>query len=137
MPKLDLTATKLERKRQLADLVASHLTALGHEASVVCDRKNAAGHLDRVLVDSSVGLVHTTASVSRDPNGSILTSDIDSGAQTFLAGKDFVAYGWVDRSGRTLIQFVPIALILGKRFLAKTDIIHLADRTLSTVLPGP
>lgn len=137
MPKLDLSITKVERKRQLAELVAERLNALGHPAAVVSNRKNENGHVDRVLIESSLGLVHTTASVSTDPNGSILVCDIEDGSQDFLAGKAFVVYGWVDRSGRTLMQFIPTAHVLGRRSMLKADILHLADRALSTVLPGP
>lgn len=136
MPKLDLSVSKLERKRQLAELVAKRLIELGHTATVITDHKNENGHTDRVIVKSSLGLVHTTASVATDPNGSIPVSDFEDGGQNFLAGKAFVVYGWLDRSGRTFMQFVPTAQVLGRRSMLKADIIRLADQELSTVLPG-
>ena len=73
--------TVLERKKCLAALVAGHLTSLGHTASIIEGRINSQGHTDRVLVESSIGLVHLTASVNRDPQGSIPTSDFEDGSQ--------------------------------------------------------
>ncbi len=126
--------TVLERKKCLADLVAHHLESLGYPAKVVEGRKNSQGHTDRVLVDSSIGLVHLTASVNQEPNGSIPTSDFEDGDQSFLADKDFVAYGWNTKDNRTLIMFVPIADIIGNKSLSKSQIRLASNRTFSTVL---
>jgi hypothetical protein len=134
MAPLDLKATKSVRKRQLAELVAERLIALGHEAHVMTDHLNASGHRDQVIVQSSLGLVHTTASKSTDPNDAILVSDIEDASQLFLEGKAWVAYGWVDRSGRTLVQFVRAEHVMGRRSMLKTEVTRLADPHLSTVL---
>lgn len=137
MAQLDLKATKAVRKRQLAELVAVRLRALGHDARVNEGHVNASGHRDLVIVTSSIGLIHTTASSSTDPNASILVSDIEDGGQLFLDGKDWVAYGWVDRAGRTLVQFVRPDCVRGLRSIPKAEVQRLADRTLSFVLlPG-
>lgn len=136
MPLLDLDATPVARKRQLAELVAARLIALGHEAEVVRQNVNESGHTDRVIVRSSIGLVHTTASNQTDPNQPIPVADYDAGrSQKFLEGKDWVAYGWVDRSRRTLVQFVRCEHVLGRPLISKTEILRLADRTLSIVFP--
>ena len=136
MPRLDLKATKSARKRQLAELVAERLRSLGHEASVLTGHLNASGHRDQVVVDSAIGLVHATASKSTDPNDLILVSDIEDGSQRFLEGKAWVAYGWVDRSGRTLVQFVRAERVLGHAAMHKTEITRLADRGLSEIYPA-
>ncbi len=126
--------TVLERKKSLAALVAGHLTSLGHTASIIEGRINSQGHTDRVLVESSIGLVHLTASVNRDPQGSIPTSDFEDGSQDFLADKDFVAYGWITKDHRTMIMVVPIARVLGNMSLSKNQIREASVREYSTVL---
>lgn len=134
MTRLDLKATKSVRKRQLAALVSEHLTSLGHEAQVVTGHLNKSGHRDQVIVQSSLGLVHTTASKSTDPNDAILVSDIEKASQRFLEGKTWVAFGWVDRSGRTLLQLVRTELVRGRRSMLKAEVTRLADPQLSIVL---
>ena len=136
MARLDLNTTKSARKRQLAELVAEHLKSLGHDATVATGRLNPSGHRDRVIVESSIGLVHTTASSSTDPNCAILTSDIDDGSQRFLEGKDWMAYGWGDRAGRTLVQFVRTEHVRGRPSMTKQDIRRAADAVLSIVYPA-
>lgn len=126
--------TVLERKKCLAALVARHLASLGHTASVVEGRINSQGHTDRVLVESSIGLVHLTASVNREPDGSIPTSDYEDGSQSFLADKDFVAYGWNTKDNRTMIMFVPTASVIGNKSLSKGQIRSASNREYSTVL---
>ena len=126
--------TVLERKKCLAALVARHLESLGHSASVVEGRTNSEGHTDRVLVESSIGLVHLTASVNREPDGSIPTSDYEDGSQSFLADKDFVAYGWNTKDDRTMIMFVPVANVIGNKSLSKSQIRSASRREYSTVL---
>ena len=126
--------TILERKKSLAALVAHHLSSLGHSASVVEGRTNSLGHTDRVLVESSIGLVHLTASVNQDPDGSIPTSDYEDGGQSFLADKDFVAYGWNTKDKRTMIMFVPVSVVLGNKSLSKSQIRSASSREYSTVL---
>lgn len=70
MPRLDLKASNPERKRQLAGLVAEHLRSIGHDATVLTGHLNASRHRDQAIVESSIGMVHTTASSSTDPNAS-------------------------------------------------------------------
>lgn len=135
MSLLDLTASKARRKQQLAELVADRLQSLGHQAQIVTGHQNPNGHRDLVIVESSIGLVHTTASKSTDPNASILVSDIEDGSQIFLEGKTWVAFGWVDRGGRTLLQFVLVEHVRGRSSIPKTEVLRRADRDLSSVLP--
>tara|TARA_R110002060_G_scaffold29939_3_gene40391 strand:+ start:1563 stop:1781 length:219 start_codon:yes stop_codon:yes gene_type:complete len=61
----------IERKKSLADLEVLQLTELGHEAKVINNRANSKNHTDRLLVESSIGLVHITALSSTDPNEKI------------------------------------------------------------------
>ena len=126
--------TVLERKKCLAALVARHLASLGHTASIVEGRVNSQGHTDRVLVESSIGLVHITASVNREPEGSIPTSDFEDASQAFLADKDFVAYGWNTKDDRTMIMFVPVADVLGNKSLSKNQIRSASSRQFSAAL---
>ncbi len=128
-------ATVIERKKCLANLVKARLESLNQTAQIVEDRLNSLDHTDRVLVESSIGRIHITASVSRDPNGSIPTSDFEDGDQSFLADKDFVVYGWTTNDGRTMLMFVPVADVLGNRSLTKNQIIAARDRGYSVVLP--
>lgn len=134
MARLDLKGSKITRKRQLAELVVERLRALGHEAELVTGRVNSAGHRDTVVVQSSLGLVHTTASVNTDPNGSILVCDIEDAGQQFLEDKALVAYGWVDRSGRTQVRFVRPDKIKGRKSLTKAEIIGMEEPGLGLVL---
>ncbi len=126
--------TKLERKKCLASIVAKHLVSLGHTASVVEGRINSKGHTDRVLVESSIGLVHLTASVNQEPDGSIPTSDHADDSQAFLADKDFVVYGWNTKDKRTMIMFVPIVSVIGNKSMSKSQIKSANNCEYSTVL---
>lgn len=135
MTHLDLKASKLRRKQQLAELVATRLQSLGHQAQILTNHLNPSGHRDLVVVTSSLGLVHTTASKSTDPNSSILVSDIEDGSQLFLEGKAWIAFGWVDRCGRTLLQFVLAEHVRGRLSIPKTEVLRRADRDLSSVIP--
>ena len=128
--------SKLDRKKCLAEIVAQHLVSLGHTASVVEGRINSAGHRDQVLVESSIGLVHLTASNNTEPGGSILSSDIENASQQFLADKSFVAYGWNTKDRRTMVMVVPIAAVLGNKSMTKDQIRLASVRELSKVL-GP
>jgi hypothetical protein len=114
--------TKSERKRRLAVIVVDRLTALGHTASIVEGRVNSLGHKDRILVDSSLGLIHLTASSNTDPSGSILSSDIEDASQAFLADKSLVAYGWNAHDGRSIVMFVSVTAVLGNRSMTKDQI---------------
>ncbi len=128
--------TVLDRKKSLAALVADHLASLGHKASIVEGRTNSQGHTDRVLVNSSIGLIHVTASVNKEPDGSIPTSDYDDGNQAFLADKDFVAYGWNTKDNRTMLMFVSMTAVIGKMSLSKSQIKRASIREYSIVLPS-
>ena len=126
--------TVSKRKKCLASLVAKHLISLGHEASVVENRKNSAGHIDRVVVESSIGLIHLTASSSREANAAIPAADFKDGDQSFLADKTYVAYGWNSKDQRTVIMFVEAAKIWGKKSLTKNEIRQLSERHLNKVI---
>ena len=115
-------STKLDRKRSLAGIVASHLVSLGHQASVIENRVNSRGHKDLVLVESDLGLIHLTASINQEPGGSILASDVGDGSQDFLADKSLVAYGWIAKDGRTIVMFVPVDAVKGNRAMTKDQI---------------
>jgi len=114
--------TVLQKKKCLANLVAVHLKSVGHEASIIENRVNSEGHTDRVLVDSSIGLVHVVASVNEDPNGSIPTSDFEDGSQSFMTDKKYVAYGWNTKDRRTIVMVVPTSFVLGHKSLTKNEI---------------
>lgn len=126
--------TVLERKRCLAELVADRLISLGVNASLIENRVNSKGHTDRVLVESSIGLIHLVASVNEDPEGSIPTSDFQDGSQDFLADKDFVVYGWNTKDKRAMIMFVPIENVLGNKSLSKSQIKDANIRKYSYVI---
>ncbi|WP_185822550.1 hypothetical protein [Xanthomonas sp. GW] len=126
--------SKLDRKRSLANIVVQHLMSLGHTASVVEGRTNSCGHKDKILVDSSIGFVHLTASNNLEPGGSILSSDIEEGSQQFLADKSFVAYGWNTKDRRTIVMVVPIAAVLGNKSMTKDQIRSASIREYSLVL---
>ena len=128
--------TPLAKKKCLAKLVAQDLIEKGHKATIIENRVNSKGHTDRVLVDSSIGLVHVVASRNDDPNGSILTSDIDDGDQSFLMDKDFVAYGWNTKDKKkTIVKFVPVSFVLGKKSLSKDQIRDASNRDYNFSLP--
>lgn len=126
--------TVLDRKKCLASLVEEHLNSLGKAATIIENRTNSKGHTDRVLVQSSIGLIHLTASVNQDPDGSIPTSDYQDGSQDFLADKDFVAYGWNTKDKRTMIMFVPVDSVLGNKSLSKSQIRASSNRDYNVVL---
>ncbi|WP_017909280.1 hypothetical protein [Xanthomonas sp. SHU 199] len=128
--------SKLDRKKNLASIVAGHLVSLGHTASVVEGRVNSAGHRDQVLVDSAIGLVHVTASSNTEPNGSILCSDIEDGDQSFLADKEVVAFGWNTGDGRTTVMLVPAEAVRGNKSMTK-DQIRSASIRAYTLMLGP
>ena len=123
-----------QRKQCLAELVQHRLAFLGHDAEIVANRVNAAGHNDSVLVKSSVGIIHLTATGSLDPNAFITVADFADGNQNFLAEKDFVAFGWNGEDGRAFIMFVPAVHAAGNRELRKQQIVSLRNRELSVVL---
>jgi len=129
--------TVLERKRCLASLVSAHLNSVGAEASIVENRVNSKGHTDRVLVLSSIGIIHLTASVNQDPDGTIPTSDYQDGGQEFLADKDFVAYGWNTKDKRTMIMIVPVHAVIGNKSLSKGEIRRARIPDYSTTIPHP
>lgn len=120
----------MERKKSLADLVISHLTELGHEATLLRNRTNSKEHTDRILIDSNIGLVHVTALSSKDPNEKIPYQKND---QRWLADKSYVAIGWNTKDNRTFLFFIKAEDMLGKFDLSKTDLNSMRDRTLSKV----
>lgn len=126
--------TVLARKFCLAELVASHLQSVGVEATVLKDRRNSEGHIDRVVVDSAIGLIHLTASNNEEPNGSIPTADFVGKGQAFLADKEFVAYGWNTKDNRTMIMFVPTLSVIGHNSLTKAEIRQFSNLQYSVAL---
>ncbi|WP_312961139.1 hypothetical protein [Stutzerimonas nitrititolerans] len=126
--------TVSKRKRCLAELVKEHLIALGHEAELVENRTNSAGHTDQVIVDSSIGIIHVSASSSLEPNASIRAGDYQEGCQDFLVDKKYIAFGWNTKDKRTIIMFVHAKEIEGKSSLTKNEIKQLSERILNKVL---
>ncbi len=128
-------ATVLERKKCVGSLVKEHREALNQTARIVESRAKTSDQVEHFAIESAVGRIHIIASVSRDPNGSIPTSDLEGNDQSFLADKDFVVYGWTTNDGRTMLMFVPVADVRGHHFLTKNQIIASRDRGYSVVLP--
>ncbi len=127
-------STVYERKASAAQLVINHLQALGHKASLIKNETNSQGHTDRLLVDSSLGIIHITTTASNDPNAEMVTGDFGTGNQPHLAGKAYIAYCWNAKDGRTFLMFVSPDAIEGKTGISKQDITRLRDKTLSTVI---
>lgn len=127
-------SSNIARKQCLANLVKEHLIEIGHKAEIVTERQNSAGHTDRIAVESSIGLVHVTASGNLDPNGKIGISDYQGSEQTFLADKSYIAFGWNTQDGRTIITFVRAENIAGKTFPTKLEIQQLSERSLNKVI---
>ncbi|MFZ3192485.1 MAG: hypothetical protein WA154_04660 [Moraxellaceae bacterium] len=125
----------LERKNCLSSLVEGHLKNLGHSAEIIKNKMNSAGHTDTVLVSSSVGLVHCSATPSTKSNAYILVADFDAeGGQDYLADKDWVAFGWNRKDKTTSIMFLSVEAVRNKRRMSKQEIIALRDRQLSIIL---
>ena len=127
-------STVVARKKSLAAIVAAHLNAIGETAKVVEARPNSEGHLDVVVVESSIGLVHLTASVSKDPNASMPVANFKDGRQAFLADKAYIAFGWNAKDDRTLVFFVQSERVRGKDSLTKAEIRSIAEQHLNAVL---
>ncbi len=126
--------TVMQRKMCLAELVRDHLRfELGHTAELIENRTNSAGHTDTVLVNSSLGLIHLTASSSLDQNERIRTTDYQKGEQNFLADKTYVAYGWNTKDARTIILFVPTTSLVGIESLSRSELQKLSNRELNKV----
>ena len=123
------------RKESLATLVSEHLNTIEIKAEVIRDHVNATGHIDAVVVDSNIGLIHLTATGSTAINSVIPVSDYKDGSQGFLDDKDFVAFGWNDKDGRTFLMVVPVDQVRGKDRLQKAEIKNIRVREWSTVLP--
>jgi len=121
----------LDRKITLAGLVAQHLTDLGHSATVAENRTNSAGHTDRIVVESSLGLIHITALSSTNPNEALPHQGEE---QKWIEEKSYIAIGWNDKAGRTLIFFVPANSILGRTDLTKDIMKNLSDRSLNKII---
>jgi hypothetical protein len=126
--------TVSKRKKCLASLVEKHLISLGHEAQLIENHTNSADHTDQVVVKSSIGLIHITASSDTDPNASIRASDYQDGKQDFLVDKSHVAFGWNTKDRRTIILFVPAIYVEGKTSLTKSEINQLSDQGLNKVM---
>ena len=123
------------RKKCLAALVASHLEKEGHVVEVVENRTDSEGRKDGVLVQSDkIGLIHVTATTSTDPNALVPLTAYKDGTQDPLNEKVYVAFGWNTRDGRTLIAFVPVRDLIGKKSLSKGELKRLSDRSLGAVL---
>lgn len=112
--------TKLERKKCLANLVAEHLRDLGHTAEVVIGRQNTeASFTDRVVVQSSLGLIHCAAYSGVEPNERLGRQGPN---QDWLLDKTYIACGWNDKDDRTLIFFLLPETIRGTTGLTKSEI---------------
>jgi len=124
----------LQRKKCLALLVVEHLTGLGEDAEIIVFEKNSEGYRDQVVVKSSLGVIHVIATASKDPNATILIANYNDHNQNFLAGKDFVVFGWNTRDKRTMLIFVKAADLLGLIGLNKPQIAKLKTKKYSVVI---
>jgi hypothetical protein len=138
MPPRLVGETVQERKKCLAKLVLEHFKSSGidHDASIVENRVNSAGHRDLVLVHSQkLGLIHVTA-IGNTPQDTPLPFFREEGDQDWLVEKTLVAFGWVDRDDRTLIFFVNAEFVRKNPKLTKRMILANRDTTLSVTLPA-
>lgn len=123
-----------ERKLSLAEIVKDHLNKLGKNAELVFNQTNSAGHTDRVLVKSDIGIIHLTTTSSNDPNASLVTGGFIEKEQDFIKDKSFICYGWVAKDKRTFIMFVEPKNIGGLEGISKQQITKLRNREFSTVV---
>ncbi|MBA6251795.1 hypothetical protein [Colwellia sp. MB3u-55] len=123
-----------QRKQCLANLVAEHLLALGENAEVIENQMNSAGHRDQVIIKSSIGLIHITATESIEPNASIPIANYKDNNQSFLADKDYIAFGWNTRDKRTILSFVEAYKLVGLKSLSKPQIGKLKTKEYSGVI---
>jgi len=124
----------LQRKKCLALLVVEHLTGLGEDAEIIVFEKNSEGYRDQVVVKSSLGVIHVIATASKDPNEKILIANYNDHNQNFLAGKDFVVFGWNTRDKRTMLIFVKAIDLLGLISLSKSQIVKLKIKKYSVAI---
>lgn len=122
------------RKKCLANLVVEHLIALGHQAELLENVTNSAGHKDQVLVKSNIGLIHVTATESTDPNASLPVADYKDGGQSFLTDKKFVVFGWNSKDKRTCLIFVEPSRLLKLVSLTKPQLNKLKNKEYSTAI---
>jgi hypothetical protein len=126
--------TTPKRKESLAVLVKEQFDQKGIEANLVRNRTNSEGHKDQVLLETEIGLIHLTATNNVDPNSGFPTGSYETGSQTYLADKDYVAYGWNTKDKRTFVMFVDPANVKGKENLSKSEIRDLRNKELSFVV---
>lgn len=125
--------TVKERKQSLAEIVKKHLNDLGKKAELVFNRVNSAGHRDSVLVESNIGLVHISATSSKDPNEPLLPLNFSRKPQDFLFDKDYVAFGWHTKDNRMLLIFLRSSDVLGKSSITKDEACRIRVKNLSRV----
>lgn len=126
--------TTPKRKESLALLVMEQFKQKGIEANLVKNRTNSEGHKDQVVLETEVGLIHLVATSSVDPNAGFPTGSYETNSQTYLADKDYVAYGWNTKDKRTFVMFVDPADVKGKESLSKSEIRDLKNKELSFVV---
>lgn len=111
--------TVVERKKCLANLICEELRKKGNTAETLFNEKGESGHKDTVVISSNIGKIHVTATESKEPDSSF--RGVQAG-DTWMEGKDFVAFGWNTKDDRTMIMFTrPEDLPSGKS-LSKDDI---------------
>ncbi|ARD46408.1 hypothetical protein [Colwellia sp. PAMC 21821] len=123
-----------QRKKCLAHLVVEHLIGLGEVAEVVENETNSEGHKDQVVIKSSLGIIHVTATESIDPNATIPIANYKDHNQNFLAGKDFVVFGWNTKDKRTMLIFVKATNLLGLISVSKPQIVKLKTKEYSVAI---
>ena len=127
-------ASVQQRKKCLAQLVVEHLLSLGKDAEILENVTNSAGHKDQVLVKSSIGLIHVTATGSDDPNASIPVADYKDANQNFLADKAFVTFGWNTKDKRTFLIFVEANNLTNLESLSKSQLVKLKNKEYSVAI---
>lgn len=95
-----------ERKGQMAELVAQHLTRLGISAEAV--KGKPYGFRDQVLVRSAqLGFIHVTYTDRIHEDTRLGDNRMD------MTGKNYIAYGWND-GVNTAVYFLPTAYFGGR-----------------------
>jgi hypothetical protein len=101
---------------------------------VIENKINSVGHRDQVIIKSSIGLIHITATESIDPNASIPIANYKDNNQSFLADKDHIAFGLNTKDQRTILIFVEADKLVGLKSLSKLQIVKLKTKEYSGVI---
>lgn len=120
-----------QRKKSLAIIVCKHLNTLNLNAKLIENRTNSAGHTDRVVIESDLGLVHITALSSSNPNDLI---PYQRGSKNWFEDKSYIAVGWNVSDGRTLVFFIPSKHFKERNDLSKSNIKPLCNKELTAIL---